>query len=289
MRADIRAALVLLAIATSLSFNIFVHACPLWDPDCKDLAPESECCGGGGGGEAAPSAEAPSAPPAEAAPPAPQDGPPSTTVDIADGGVAIEQATSVFVEPHDYPPREYGAYGIVAFPSAPTSNTRSRFIRVCEAYVATLPPAATATVPLDRQMVTVWPVSTPELAKKLSELTDVLARKNGCPEAVDHYDIQTAITAVRESGSRRPGNGPFLLAWSPASTKGKKDALVLVADLSNLEADEEFLARFRRWRDDIETKPDIFKDHWTLDRLVATIQNWADHWGNIFLSRGEPS
>jgi hypothetical protein len=66
-------------------------------------------------------------------------------------------------------------------------------------------------------------------------------------------------------------------------------ALVLVADLSNLETDEEFLARFRRWRDDIETKPDIFKDHWTVDRLVAAIQNWADHWGNIVLSRGEPS
>jgi hypothetical protein len=161
MRVGTPTAFALLAVVGLVSFNSLVHArCGgLWDPNCKDLAPEDSCCSGGGGGVDAgiplpaappPAAEAPAAAPPEATAPS------SASVDVADGQGAIDQATSVFVEPHDYPPREYGAYGIVAFPSAPTSNTRSRFIRVCEAYVATLPPASTATVPLDRQMVTVW-------------------------------------------------------------------------------------------------------------------------------------
>ena len=291
------AAILFLAVTGSGSFHTSVYArCPMWDPECEarerfqnqqldrrslqDSAPTFERPGAAPSVTHTPHSVPLPLPPPSA--PTTYSAPTTSAVTSPD----IEEATSVFVGPHNYPPREYGAYEIVAFPSAQTSDTRPRFIKVCEAYVATLPPASTATVSLDQQMATVWPVTTPELAERLSRETDALARRNGCGEAVDRYDLQTSLTALRQSGSRRPGNGPFLLAWSPASTKGKKDALVLVADLSNLETDQEFLARFQSWRDDIESNPEIFKQQWTVDRLVTTIRNWADHWGNIFLSRG---
>ena len=42
-------ALALLAVVGLVSFNSHVHArCGgLWDPNCKDLAPEDSCCSGG--------------------------------------------------------------------------------------------------------------------------------------------------------------------------------------------------------------------------------------------------
>lgn len=269
-----RSALILIAFAGSLCCSVSAFsACPSWDPSCED---ENK----------------------RAVKPLPRPGPNTTQKRsfkfealppraAKANGVEIKEATSVFVGPHDYPPHEYGAYGIVAFPSAPTAGTRARFIKVCEAYVATLPPAGDTEVPLDQQMVTVWPVSKPGLAKELSGLVELIDRNAGCIKAVDHYHFKTALDAIRQSGSRRSGNGPFLLGWSPASTKGTDDALVLVADLSNLETDEEFLARFQEWRDDIETNPEIFKDQWTVDRLRIVIRDWADRWGNIFLSAGK--
>lgn len=285
----------------AFAFGVYLHSggssyasCDPSDLDCllgelKSKRPPSATMGDRGPAAAPPSAPAPAAAPPMRAPTAapPMRVPAARSTQSASVPLpAIQAATSAFVGPHVYPPRNYGAYGIVAFPSLPTPGTAARYIKVCEAYVATLPPASTTEIPEDRQMVTVWPVTDPNLARTLSELTHAGDRIEGCKQAVESYGFQTALTALRHSTGPLAGRGPFLLAWSPASAKGRKDVLVLVANLSDAGTDEELLLRFQQWRNDIEGNPDIFKDQWTVQRLTTAIRHWADGWGKLIFASG---
>ncbi|HWT29484.1 MAG TPA: hypothetical protein VN240_00480 [Propylenella sp.] len=189
-----------------------------------------------------------------------------------------------------FPPEEYAAYGIVAFPELSSTATRDRHLLVCEAYVATLPEVSDLFIPPAEQMVTVWPVNSEDLAAQLSGIGEHQGRLEGCGGAVDNYDLETALTAIRQAGRAQGidfGNqGPFLLAWSPASTKGAEDALVLVADLSDVRTSEAMRMRFREWRDRIEQDESLWRDGWTVERLRVALRDWADHWGGIVFSSG---
>ncbi|MCG2629722.1 hypothetical protein L6654_24160 [Bradyrhizobium sp. WYCCWR 13023] len=190
--------------------------------------------------------------------------------------------TRSFLAPHDVPPSEFAAYGIVAFPQRATSQTLSRHQAICEAYVATLPPASKNAASSKEQMVTVWPVETGSMAKRLTEgATD-------CKLAVEKYDLATSLTALKEAqnqeGSKLSGEGPYLLGWAPSKTKGMKDAIVLIADLSGTTTDAQYLEYFRRWREDIEKKPELWSRGWSETDLRVLIRNWADRWGTTILS-----
>jgi len=129
-------------------------------------------------------------------------------------------------------------------------------------------------------MVTVWPLDDAKLA----------TTKPDCKLAVEHYDLPTALTALDEARTQDDthfsGAGPYLLAWAPSSNKGKKDALVLVADLSSSTRAEDFLDQFRVWREEIEQKPELWRGGWSGPTLTSLIRNWADKWGTMFLSVG---
>jgi hypothetical protein len=186
--------------------------------------------------------------------------------------------------PHDIPPEDFAAYGIVAFPQKATSSTIRRHISICKAFVATLPSASLAKVPPEQQMVTVWPVDSASISATLAE------SEPDCKVAVDRYDLPTALTALKESRTRErtafSGEGPYLLAWSPASTKGNKDALVLIGDLSDARTHVDFLNRFRAWRDEIEKKPELWRRGWSEPDLITLARRWADKWGTMILSIG---
>ena len=64
-----------------------------------------------------------------------------------------------FAGPNQYPPREFAAYGILAFRSRPSSYNRDRYSMICEAYATALPHASELAVPRGKQMVTVWPLN----------------------------------------------------------------------------------------------------------------------------------
>src|SRR5262249_44193760 len=170
------------------------------------------------------------------------------------GGVVLP--TGAFLPPHDIPPPEdFAAYGIVAFPQKAISSTIRRHISICEAFVATLPSASLAKVPPKQQMVTVWPIDS-------ASVSVTLATKPDCKVATEHYDLPTALTSLKQARTNQRGclaEGPYLLAWAPSSTKGKKDALVLIADLSAARTAVDFLNRFRAWRDEIEKKPEVWR------------------------------
>jgi hypothetical protein len=196
------------------------------------------------------------------------------------------RTTRNFFAPHDIPPLTFAAYGIVAFPQKSNSETLRRYISICEAYVATLPAVSESTAPLDKQMVTVWPLDNASLAARLNEQGEAV-----CKEAVEHYDLPTALIALREARTQEQkefsGRGPYLLAWAPSWSKGKRGAIVLIADLSSATTPQQYLSHFQKWRQDIEQNPEVWqRGSFSEANLVTVIRNWADKWGTVILSIG---
>jgi hypothetical protein len=193
--------------------------------------------------------------------------------------------TRNFFGPHDIPPLNFAAYGIVAFPQKFTTETRRRHISICESYVATLPPASSSSVPPDNQMVTVWPIDNSSLAERLNHQGGFV-----CNEAVEHYDLSSGLIALKEAATQERkdllGQGPYLLAWAPSSLKGRPGSLVLIADLSNATTAEHYREYFQKWRADIERNPKLWRNGWSQADLIIIIRDWADKWGTMILSIG---
>ncbi len=192
-------------------------------------------------------------------------------------------ATRLFAGPGQYPPQEFKAYGILAFPARATPATRSRHLFICEAYLARLPHVSEVRAPTRLQMVTVWPMADDQAAQTLND--DPLA--SNCPAAVDGYGLVAAQEAIRHAravGHDLTGRGPFLLAWSPAQDKGKPAAAVLVADMSDVSTAGGAAEILARWAGDIEKKPELWENGWSLEGLRLAIQSWADHYGSRLLA-----
>jgi hypothetical protein len=192
--------------------------------------------------------------------------------------------TRAFLPPHDLPPENFAAYGIVAFAEKAMSSTSARHRAVCEAFLASLPPSSLASVPAQQQMVTVWPVDSKTVPEQLKRANP------DCDVAISHYDLPTALTALKEARTQQhsefSGQGPYLLGWAPSSTKGQKDALVLVVDLSSARTSAEILERFKFWREQIEQKPELWRRGWDKPGVLALIRNWADRWGTMIFFFG---
>ena len=149
---------------------------------------------------------------------------------------------------------------------------------LCQAYVAVLPHASELALPDSQQMVTVWPVSPDNVATRLNRAP----RDDVCDAAVDNYGLVVATQALHDAAQVKAdlsGRGPFLLAWSPSTQKGKPDALVLEANLSNVTTSDEAKLRLLSWKSDILENPDIWKNGWDLERLKITMREWLDEYG----------
>jgi hypothetical protein len=193
-------------------------------------------------------------------------------------------ATRTFVGPQDFPPADYPAYGLVVFPDLTTASSRDRYINVCEAYWAALVAVPYSSLPPEKQMVTVWPVHNESLADKINNQPMGPA----CATAVDEYDLATALAAIGEAGTLKKimGRGPFLLAWSPAFSKGKDGVPVLFLDLSGAVTQQQFLDYFNKWRDDIQENPELWKapTGWSLEAVRLKFQEFADATGGQIIS-----
>ena len=161
---------------------------------------------------------------------------------------------------------------------------------ICTAYVSNLPHTSELEIPTTEQMVTVWPMDSDFEAL----LMDLWLRRPGvCEFAVDNYGLVVAKQALKEAelaGVDTTDSGPLLLAWSPSTDKGKRDALVLVSDLSDITTYEQADGRFRKWSRDIESDPKLWTNGWDVERLRETIRNWVDAYGTkalaLFGSKG---
>lgn len=200
-------------------------------------------------------------------------------------------ASRLFAGPTQYPPEDFAAYGIVAFPSRATSHDRARHLMICEAYVGSLPHASALAVAIEDQMATVWPLDADDMA---TELNGRGSRRPTaiCDAAVDAYGLALAQQALHDgaaAGVDVSGPGPFLLAWSPPSDKGQADAVVLMVDLSGVTTAGQALELFQRWRTDIEGSPELWRTGWDLDDLRMTIRQWVDRFGPLIMAAFKPS
>lgn len=67
-------------------------------------------------------------------------------------GTSIVTTSRIFAGPNQYPPKEFAAYGILAFRSRSSSYDRDRHLMICNAYVTTLPHGSELKVASSKQM-----------------------------------------------------------------------------------------------------------------------------------------
>jgi hypothetical protein len=206
------------------------------------------------------------------------------------------RASRIFSGPGQYPPSEFAAYGIVAFQatSADAKET-ARYVRICKGFLASIPAASALLkqgIPMKEQMATVWPITDERLATSLNSTANTENRL--CEKIVASTNFLASHDAIHKARkiTRAPslsGRGPYLIAWSPATTFGKPEAAVLVLDLSNVTTSEGATAIFNEWADKIEMNPQLWKGGWDLKSLKTSIKVWADRWGADVLAILSPT
>jgi outer membrane protein OmpA-like peptidoglycan-associated protein len=219
----------------------------------------------------------------------------SVTAASGSGQRPTVRASRIFAGPNQYPPRNFAAYAILAFRTKATSQSRSRYEAICEGYLAAIPQSsalADREVPLSEQMTTVWPLENKELADELNVAREPQLER--CADIVNGIDTITsadAFAAARRSDGRGEftGEGPFLMAWSPSTTFGQAQTLVLTLDLSNVTTVQEATNRFSDWANRIEKNPKLWRNGWDLEALRTTIRQFADKYGaRILIALGIP-
>ena len=177
------------------------------------------------------------------------------------------------------PPAGVGAYGIFAAHGKPTAPERARFTMACNAFLAYLAPqpGPGETVPFADQLLTIWPLDAPTAPEALAGQCDFL---------LDHYDLSAADDALHDAtrqGGRFEGDGPFLIGWSPADTRGVPDKLVMVVDMSGYTTQDRFDYGFRFWKQNIIDHPELFRRGWNIEGVRQSIRDFADHYGTDIL------
>ncbi len=176
----------------------------------------------------------------------------------------------------DIPPADIGGYGIVAFKNLPTALDKDRLIKLCQAFIAAFPRQKDLppTVDISDQMLTIWPLVHPHARE---------AEADSCPFLTTDYDLyagQSAIADARRQKANMDGAGPFLIAWSPSSTRGVPDKIVLVYDLSKYDSLASFEMVFGAWTKTITTNPQLWRNGWTMAMRLAIARDFFDRFAD---------
>jgi hypothetical protein len=178
----------------------------------------------------------------------------------------------------DIPPRDAGAYGLVVFQSKPTDANRTKLKMVCKSFQAFFPRGETSGVPIQDQMITVWPLDNPKAEKAISD---------DCDFVLDHYDLvasESAMNDARKQNASFDGEGPYLVGWSPSNSRGLPDKLVLVVDMSADNTQEAIDHKFLFWKNKIVENPSLWRSGWSLERVRMAIKEFADQYGNDIMN-----
>lgn len=204
---------------------------------------------------------------------------------LSDGGEAQAlpqaRATRIFGSENQFPPKDFRAYGILAFPARATAATRDRYMVICDAFLQTVPHVTELRdVPRSNQIVTVWPMEAPGDAAR----ANAAPRAETCAIAVDNYGVALAARRLEDARVARPNKirdtrGPFLIAWNPTSAIGQADQPILVHDLSYVREPEQAEDAMRRWRREIQAGPPNWDAPSKVESLRLTLRNQIDYFG----------
>jgi hypothetical protein len=175
------------------------------------------------------------------------------------------------------PPAGAGAYGLVVFQYKATPANRDKLKMVCNSFVSFFPRNETSDVPLRNRMITVWPIDNPQSRS---------ARNDDCDYVVDHYDLNAAAAAIRDAKRQHAvfdGEGPYLVGWSPSSTRGVPDKLVLVIDMSHDNNQAVIDHRFLFWKNKVVQDPSLWRGGFSIDGFRTALRDFANEYGDELL------
>ncbi len=196
------------------------------------------------------------------------------------------RASRAFAGPGAEFQESVAVYGILAFQSRATTASRAKYIAICEAYIAAFPSVSELEehgLPLDEQMVTVWPLDQDTLAGDLNEELEERVMngvQSRCDEIVDHIDLVQSLGAIHWAqracdGVRLSGDGPYLLAWS-VPQREEDGCAGLRMDFSNVTHTDHATRRFRYWREQIQERPELWRNGWSWARARFLVEEAAD-------------
>jgi len=209
---------------------------------------------------------------------------------IAGANAALAPARSkrirsvrAFAAANELDPGDYGAYGIIAFPSSPTMENQRRFEYFCRAFHGGIPSFRTSSANTRDQFVTVWPTITTKVSEQSNYLSDSLA----CSYAVGDYgtpQAREALQAAEAVGGALTKRGPYIIAWVPGSRAFRPQKQVLVADFSDIDSYNGAEVAFREWSRDIQSDPSTWGNgRWNVEQVRRKIRNFSDSVGGSFL------
>lgn len=195
-------------------------------------------------------------------------------------------AARLFLGRNSFPPEAFAAYGILAFDTLATASEEPRYRAICEAFFSALLNSDDIAADVSAQMVTVWPIDDRHDPDLTAALNTTREGTESCASAVTYYDVQVALDAIsdaRAAGISLTGRGPFLIAWAPAGMKGAPDAIVLAADLGNIQTAQEAKDELRIWRDNIERDPSLWETGFTVEKLRVKLRQIVNRYGESLL------
>jgi hypothetical protein len=180
-----------------------------------------------------------------------------------------------FLRSSDIPPADVGAYGLLVLKSKATTANQEKLLMVCQSYIAHFAPSESIpdSVPMSDRMITIWPLMHPESAS---------AKADDCQFAVKDYDLFASEKAINDAIHQKAnfdGVGPFLVGWSPSSSRGKIDKIVLVVDLSKKDTQAGIDREFDFWKSKIVEDPSLWRHGWSIESIRQAIKDFSDQYG----------
>jgi hypothetical protein len=186
--------------------------------------------------------------------------------------------TREYLPARDIPPSGVGAYGLVALHAKPTTANQKKLAMVCKSFIAYFPRSKTSLASLSDQMLTIWPLDEPEAER---------AKTDDCEFVLEHYDLDASAAAMNDARIQNAtfdGEGPYLIGWSPANSRGFADKLVLVVDMSADNSQISIDRKFLFWKNKIVENPTLWRGGWSLEDIRVAIKEFSDRYGEDMLT-----
>lgn len=195
--------------------------------------------------------------------------------------------TRVFAGPGQFPPSRFRGYGFLAFPALASEYDYDRHMKICQAYVNSLPATSSVKQPRGDQFVTVWPIKEKRLATALNGLFHRHEAAAYCSQAIDHYDDSQSREVMANVRAAQDvtldGRGPYLFGWIPADEYGRTAKFIINLDLSRVTTYEQALVQLQSWQQKIATNPELLREGLSVENMRRTIRDWSDQHGQAFL------